>query len=126
MLVVDSVELTMAHQLKQVWNLDGDRPIVGQCGCHSRDEIIDIRHVSEDVVRYDKVGFPVLRDIPGSEGLAEELAYGVDPDGPCRIRRARSGLDADTRNPARDQILEKISIVGCNFDDQAALIEPQA
>ena len=77
-LVVDGVELVLLEQPQQVRELHRDRPARRQRDRQPGDEVVELRHVGEDVVADDQVGpFAARRQLLG-EGAAEEPDAGGD------------------------------------------------
>ena len=119
MLVVDRVELRVRHQLHQVRELDADHAVAGQHLREAGDEVVDVGHVGQHVVRDDQVDRTALLAEPRCRLAAEELFECFDAQGAGSRGGARGGLDAQAWNSSRNKILEQIAIIGCNFNNQA-------
>ena len=91
----------------------------------SAHEVVDGRHMGQDVVADQQVGGQALPDEIAGERLAEELDVGWNP-----ARRRRGGhiggrLDPEAPDPALDEILEQVAVVAGNLDDLAGAVQVQ-
>ena len=55
MFMVDSVELRLLEESHQMWELERDGTVGFQCSLESLSEIINVRHMSIDIVTHYQV-----------------------------------------------------------------------
>ena len=94
-LVVDRVELALLDQTQQVRELDGDHAGGLEQDLHPGNEVVEIRHVSQDVVGEQQIGGDVRPrseravsrpknsmtvGMPFSTATSATLAAGLDPE----------------------------------------------
>ena len=75
--------------------------------------------MGEHIVADDEIGLPVFRREFLRRLLSEEPHLGSDPvfDGP--LRHICRGFDSKDWNPARDEVLQEVSVVAPDLRDQA-------
>ena len=117
MFVVDRVELVLRDQVEQVGELERDHAVGLERDAQAADEIVDARHVGEDVVAEEKVG----RRAVGGELLrglhAEELHEARDlPFLAGDLRDVRRGLDAEHRDAPGLEMLQQVAVVARDLD----------
>src|SRR5919198_2003709 len=125
-LVVDGVELVLAHELKKVRELDRDDAAWLEDDAQPLDKIIEIWNLSENVRAADEVGLSPCRAQLESRFLAEELDECRYPLRHSHPRNVGRGLDAQYRDPHRDEVLEQIAVIARDLDDEAASLEAKA
>ena len=57
-LVIDGVELVLLQQSQDVWELERHHAAGCQKGLHPRDEVVEVGHLSQNVVGDNQVGEP--------------------------------------------------------------------
>src|SRR5205085_8419213 len=55
MLVIDSIELTLADQPGKMWKFEGDCAGGREEELKAGDEVVEVRHVGQDIVRHDEI-----------------------------------------------------------------------
>ena len=95
-LVVDRVELTVFDQLHQVWKFKGRHAVRFEQVGKTCDEVVDIRHVRQDIVRDGQIGRAAGRRQSLRQFDAEELLDDFEAlTARCR-GSTRGWLDAQT------------------------------
>ena len=82
-------------------------------------------HLGEHVVADHEVGLPPLGGEPLGELDAEELDEGRNAARLGRRRDVRGRVDAEHRDPLRNEMLEQIAVVRGELDDEAVRAEAQ-
>ena len=123
--VIDRIELVTRHQTDKVRELQGNGPFRLQKTDHARDEIVKVGHLSQDIVTDDEVGFLALRNELVGEPEAEEVDKRGNalPNRDCR--NIRSGFDAERRDTEWQEMLQQVSVVAGQFDNEAGRAETQ-
>ncbi len=123
--MVDRVPLIEVDQLLEVRELERDHPTGLQCEIHPRDEVVDVRDVSQHVVADQQVS-PRL----GSQRLRRLDAEELDQRGYSLLDRdlgdVRGRLDAKNRDLSLDEVLQQVAVVGGQLEDVARAVEPPA
>ena len=92
-----------------------------------RHEVVQVRHLGEDVVADDQVGRPALRDeLAAAVSAAEELDERRDAALDRRRGDVGGRLDAEDGNAPRDEVLEEVAVVARELDDAGARAEAES
>ena len=118
MLVVDRVVLEMLDERRKVRELERRRSLFREEHLHPRDEVVDVRNLSEDVVAEDQARPPTLLDEPVRELEPEELGKRRDAAGDRRLGDVLRRVDPEHRNAVREKVLEQVAVVRCELDDE--------
>ena len=126
MLVIDRVELVLLHQAHQMGELDGDDTTRLQEKLQGSDEIVEVAHLGENVGTAQEIGprsggGQLARDL-GAEHRRHSGNASIDGH-PRDVSRR---LDAEHRDPLRDEVLQEVTVIAADFDDLAPGVEPQA
>ena len=124
--MIDRVELVPLDQAHQVRELDRDHALRSQDPLHARGEVVQVRHVGEDVVRDEQVGLAALVRQARRELTAEEIDDGLDPPLAGDRRDVGRGLDPERGDAALDQMLEQVAVVARQLHHLAVRPEPEA
>ena len=126
MLVIDRVELVLLDQLQQVGEFHRDHATRLEQDLHSRNKVIDVGHVRKDVVSKQQVGLAKsLRHLP-RRGNSKELDCRTNSLLLRDQRHVCRRLDPEHGNAGSDEMLQQISVVARNLDDQAARVETES
>ncbi len=125
-LVVDRVELSAVDERHEVRKLDRDDALGREQRLHARDKRVEVRRVRENVVAEQQVCLePIVHHPPRLVG-AEEGDARRDATRAGDRRDVGRGLDAEARDPLRDDVLQEVAVVGGDLDDVALRPEPEA
>ena len=124
-LVVDGVVLEVLDELREVRELERRRPIGREQLRDSRDEVVDVGHLGQDVVAQHEIGAAPLRSQAPAEVGAEELGEGLDAALDRRLRDVQRRLHAEHRDALRQEVLQEVAVVGRDLDDEAPGSEPE-
>ena len=123
--MVDRVELEALDQAHDVRHLDRRHTVRREDCLDSRDEVVQLGDLREDVVRHDQIrSAPVRDELPGQPRVEEGDDRLYSPL-PCRLGHVRRRVDPERRYPALYEMLEEISVVGRQLDYEAARVEPE-
>src|SRR5262249_38969097 len=124
-LVIDGVELVLGDQTLKVRELERDDALGCQQPLHAGNEIIEVRHLSENVVAYDQVCVLALGDEAVGKRGAEELDEGWHMSAARGLGNVGGRLDAQHGHVERQKVLKQIAVVAGKLDDEAARTEVQ-
>src|SRR5437016_4423592 len=114
----------MPNHLEDMWKFEGRCSFRFQQQLETGDKIIDIRRVSQNVVRDDQVGLASLVAKPARHLGAEESNLGWNvPFLPSNYRTIRCGVYPEARYSALDEILQQIAVVTSNLDNTRSCVE---
>ena len=125
MLVVDRIELVLVDQALKMRHLDGDHAFRRQEMRHAGDEIVELRHLRQHVVGDDQIGMPALGHDLSSQSLAEEGVERRDAAFRRLFRDIGGGLDAEDRHAEADEMLEQVTVIAAELDDEALGPKPE-
>jgi hypothetical protein len=123
-LVIDRIELIVFHQPDEMGEFHRDHPVISHQRCEAVDEIVQVRHMGEDIVAQDEIG---------PAAFVHDVSCGLPPEKPRpgfnaplpRIRGdAVGGLDTEARDAFTDEVLQQIAVVTRNLDDEGIVIDP--
>ena len=125
-LVVDGVELVLVDQPHDVGELHRQHTGRGERDLHAGDEVVEVRHLSEDVVAEEEVGVAALGGQLVRQLDAEEAHHGRHAlllGGRGHVGRR---FDAEDRDAGLDEPLEEVAVVARQLDHVArrAVAEP--
>ena len=125
-LVVDGVELVLVDQAHDVGELHRQHAGRGERDLHAGDEVVEVRHLSEDVVAEEEVGVAALGGQLVRQLDAEEAHHGRHAlllGGRGHVGRR---LDAEDRDAGLDEPLQEVAVVARQLDHLArrAVAEP--
>ena len=123
MLMIDRVKLHPFHQAQKVREFNREHALWLQQYLEATDEVVQLRHVREDIVCNDQVRAEPLPDQFPGQSTSEELVDGRDAGILRHLRDIRRGFDAKGRNFSSYELLQQVAVVASNFDDLAVLIE---
>ncbi len=123
MLVIDRVELILVDQPLQVWELHGHHAAGLQQQLHAPDEIVQVRHVGQDVVSKQQIRLAVALCDFTRRLAAEKLHFAADALLPCDCGNVGRRFDAQHRHVARDEVLQEVAVVAGDLDDEAAVAD---
>src|SRR5713101_642408 len=126
MLVVDCIELCLIHQPHQMGKLDCDYSMRLEKNLHTCDKVLHVWHLREHIVTKQQVGAPALSPHLARSSGSEKFdqCWHTPPNGHRGDIRCR--FDPEHRNLFGNKILEEISIVTADFDDEACRAETKA
>ncbi len=123
-LVVDRVELDVIDEVAHVRVLDHDDAVVGEERGDAGHHVVEAGNVGHDVVGDDDVGALALGDELGRELGTEE------PGERGNTGRVRGrgligrGVDAEHRHAELGEVLQQVTVVARDLDDEARRTEP--
>ena len=123
--MVDGVVLEVLDELREVRELERRRPVGREQLRDSRDEVVDVGHLGQDVVAQHEIRAAPLRGQAPAEVGAEELGEGLDAALDRRLRDVQRRLDAEHRDALRQEVLQEVAVVGRDLDDEALGSEPE-
>src|SRR5688572_2859109 len=109
-LVVDGVELVQLHQLDKMGELESSEPIVGEKLAHTSNEVVDVRHVREDIVAQNKPSGAIRHPQLFGHVSAEEAVNRRYSLRDCCVGDAGGRLDAEAAYTALDKVLQQITV----------------
>ncbi len=118
-LVVDRVVLEVLDELRKVRELEGRGPVGREERGDARGEVVDVGHLREHVVPEDEIGVAAFAREPGPELRAEELGDGLHAARDRRLGDVQRRLDPEHRDALREEVLQEISVVRRELDDEA-------
>src|SRR6266545_5429831 len=111
MLMVDGVELAAIDQALEMMELEGRDAVRLEQNGEAANEVVDVRHMREHVVRGHEVGLAaVARKLPGQLDTEESLDD-RDPPLPRRSGGAGGRLDAGAGDAARLHVLQQVPVI---------------
>ncbi len=125
-LVVDRVVLESLDEPQEMWELEGRGAARCEQNRDALDEVVDVRHVGEDVVAGDQVSVAVLCDDLAGECGPEELRQRRHPDLLRSSGDVLRRLDAEDPNARADEMPEEVAVVRCQFNHEARAVEFEA
>ena len=126
MLVIHGIELVVGQQLQQVRELEGRHTSRLEQQCEAGDEIIDVRHMRQHVVRSHQIDLPAFSDQLGRHLPTEESFDDINTLGAGSGRRACGRLHPKTGYVSLLNVLQQVAVVGCDFCHQAVTIQAEA
>ena len=126
MLVVDRVELIFGYQPLDVWELEGDDAFRLEKDLHSSHEIVEVRHLRQDVVANDEVGSKAFGHHLKCQANAKEVDYGWHALLERDARNVGRRLYAQHGNSERQEMLQQVAVVAGELDRQAVGAETKA
>ena len=118
-LVVDGVKLVFRDQALKMRHLDGDDALRRQQVRHAGDEVVELRHLCQHIVGDDQIGVPPV-------GHHFSRGFGIEEGDECRnaclsrgFRHIGSGFDAKNRHAEFNEMLQQITVIAAQFDDEA-------
>ena len=114
-LVVYGVELDALEHVPDPGELEHDSPRRSQAAPHRLQEVVDLRHVREDVVPDHQVGRAECLEHLGHSFETEEPAEGRDPPRPRVGRDVGGRLHAEHGDAARLEVLQEVSVVASDL-----------
>src|SRR5690348_2579011 len=122
-LVVDSIELAMVDQRLDVRRLNHGYPVLFENARDCGDETIDIRYVGQNVIGVNNVGANAMRTQSFGEVAREERAACRHADVLRSASRPLCRVDTEHRDPGLDIVLQQITVVARQLDDEAVSTE---
>ena len=122
-LVVDRVELATLDEIAGVGKFEDYAPAGLEQGFQAGDEVVRVWHMGEDVIAEDQVGLTFLASEILCKIVPEKFYKRFDSFFTCDLGDVRSWLDAERGNFGRVELLQEISIVAGDFDDEVFLPE---
>lgn len=89
--------------------LEGGRTAGGEEHLDSGDEVVNARHLGENVRAEHEVGRPSLGGKTFRQGSTEELSKGRNAAYIRRLGDVQGGLDSEYWDPAREKVLSSIT-----------------
>ena len=106
-LVVDGVELDVLDEFEQVRELEGRSALRFQERRDPGNEIVELRHVREHVIRDNEIGTAALARELAGERLPEEFHQRRHADALSRTRHRIRGIDAEHRHAHLQKFLRR-------------------
>ena len=126
MLVIDRVELPLLDQMQQMRKFERGGSSRFQQQLEAGDEIMQVGHVGEHVVRGHQIGGLAGRR-QAARGLgAEKRHLGRDALVPRHLGDVGRRLDAENADAALFEVLQQIAVIAGDFDDERAAVEREA
>ena len=126
MLVVDGIELILGDQTQEVRKLQRDGAARLESGFQASGEIVDVRHMGEDIVTDDQVGLATVGGQFVAKPLNKKLAEHGDSKRLGGCRGACGGFDPKARNAGGEEVFQKVAIVRGNLDHLAGRPKAEA
>ena len=125
--MIDGVELVLVDQPLEMRELERDHAVRRQQMRHAADEIIEVRHLRQNVVADDEVGLLAFGGEPLRERQPEKLDQRRNILAPRHLGHVGGGLDPDDRHAERQEVLKQISVVAGDLIHPAvgAEVEPR-
>src|ERR1700724_350704 len=116
MLVVDGIELVAVNEPLKVRKLQCDHAVGRQQVRHFCGEIVEIRHLRQNVVADNQSCMLTLGDKLLRKLQAEELDQGGNALPAGGLGHVGGRFDARHRHAERQEMLQQISIVACDLE----------
>ena len=123
--MIDRVELVARHQPGEMREFERDDAFWLEQARHTRDEVIEVRNLSQDVVADDEVGrfafgHQLLRELDPEE-VDERRDAAVDG----YLSNVGSRLDTEHGHAQWQEVLQQIAVIARQLDDQAVRPQPE-
>src|SRR6266850_2194625 len=125
-LMIDSIELAALDQPLQVRELQGEHALGFQKSREAGDEVVQVRHVGEDIVRHEQVGSMTSMRYRRRRLPPQELDDGGNPPAFSRPGDVLRRLYAEDGDPCLAEKLQQVAVVACDLDDQGIASQPEA
>ena len=116
MLVVNRVELVLLYKLQQMRKLESSHTCRLEQKRKTGDKVIDIGHMREDIVSRRQVGALACRNEAGCQFNAKKRFDNFNSLVTCCLGSTGSRLNPQARDAPRLGVLQKIAVVGSNFN----------
>ena len=93
---------------------------------HAGDEVVELRHLRQNVVGGDQVRVAMLGDDLSCGFGAEERRQRGDAAGASRFRHVGGGLDTKHPLTELEKMLQEVAVVAAELDDEAVRPEDRA
>jgi hypothetical protein len=125
-LVIDGVELVLFHQPNQMRKLHRDDAVRFQEKFEATDEIIDVRHMREDVVAEKQIGLLSSARQLARQSLAEERSDCRDTLLDRDLGDIPGRLNSQDRDTLGLEVLQEVTIVARHFHDRRLPAQTEA
>src|SRR5262249_13839026 len=110
-------------QALEMWELECDDAVRREEMRHAADEIVEIRHLGQNVVSDDEVGLLAFVGKPLRKGQPEEFDQRRDALAPRDLRDIRRRLYPHNRHAERQEVLKQIAVVARDLIYPAITVE---
>ncbi len=125
MLVVDLVELVAGDRPLEMRELQRDRAFGLQQPGDAGHEVVDVRHLGQDVVADDQVGRVAIVRERARQLFAEERDAGGHALGLGGRRNIGGGLDAENRDAHCFEMLQQVAVIAAQLDHLCRPVQRQ-
>lgn len=110
-LVIDRIKLVLINKPLEVRKFERDHTVARNQMRHSSGEVIEIRHLRQNIIADDEIGAPSFGRQPLRKFQAEEFDKRWDILLPGRSSDVCGRLNSKYRDAQRQEVLEQVSIV---------------
>ena len=121
--MIDRVELAVFDQLYQMRKFKGRDPVRLEQVGETRHEVVDIGHMSQDIVGNGQIGRTIRGCQAPRQRHTEELLDDLDAPAARGSRRACGGLDSEAGNATLAHVLQQVTIICGHLNDMRCGLE---